>query len=73
MVYTAPKMKVPAETLFEERIALETFHSSQELKDEIGLRVRKRLRNWAFVKLVTRGPYLYITFEQKEGQAGAGC
>ena len=49
----------------EESIELTLFHSSEDLKNEIGQRIQtRRQMNWDLVDLVTKGPILRLIFKQ---------
>lgn len=54
-------------SLVEEKIPVQVFHTSEHLKDEIGQRILNRSKkDWVFVDLSSRGPFIYLKFKQKE-------
>ena len=49
----------------EESILLRDFKSAADLKNEIASRVLSRSKSrWQFVRLASRGSFLYLLFEQ---------
>jgi len=52
--------------IFEEKLLVKAYHSSEALKDEIGKIITTRFSmNWDFVKLNSQGPFLTIVFKQR--------
>ena len=51
--------------LDEECIPINSFQTSDALKNEIGMRIlTRREMDWHFVSLCSKGPYIYLTFKQ---------
>jgi lauroyl/myristoyl acyltransferase len=52
--------------IFEEKLLVKSYHSSEALKDDIGKIITTRhSMNWDFVKMNSKGPFLTIVFRQR--------